>query len=68
MNSLHSGNGKILKTSLVLLIGALSLTGCATTTVEHQTIASAADPYEDVNRDIFAFNDTVDSYVAKPIS
>jgi phospholipid-binding lipoprotein MlaA len=68
MNSLHSGNGKKLKTSVVLLISALSLAGCATTAVEHQTIASKADPYEETNRDIFAFNDTVDSYVAKPIS
>lgn len=68
MNSLHSGNSKILKTSLAILIGALSLGGCATTAVEHQTIASKADPYESTNRDIFAFNDSVDSYVAEPIS
>jgi phospholipid-binding lipoprotein MlaA len=67
MNRQHSGNGKILKTSLVVLIGALSLGGCATTTGEH-TAASKVDPYEGVNRDMFAFNDTVDGYVAKPIS
>jgi phospholipid-binding lipoprotein MlaA len=68
MNSLHSGNGKRLKTSVILLIGALSLAGCATTAVDHQTIASKDDPYEDTNRGVFAFNDTVDDYVAKPIS
>lgn len=68
MNRLHSGNDKILNTSLIVLIGALSLGGCATTAVEHQAIASKSDPYENVNRDVFAFNDTVDDYVAKPIS
>jgi phospholipid-binding lipoprotein MlaA len=68
MNRLHSGNGKTLKTSLALLIGALSLGGCATTAVEQQGIASKADPYENINRKVFTFNDTVDNYVAKPIS
>jgi len=68
MNRLHSGNGKILKTSLALLIGALFLGGCATTAVQQQGIASKADPYEDINRKVFTFNDTVDNYVAKPIS
>jgi phospholipid-binding lipoprotein MlaA len=68
MNRRHSGNGKILNTSLAVLIGALSLVGCATTTVEPQTVASKVDPYEGVNRDMFAFNDTVDDYVAEPIS
>ncbi len=68
MNRLHSGNGKILKASLALLIGALSLGGCATTAVEQRGIASKADPYENINRNVFTFNDTVDSYVAKPIS
>ena len=55
MNSLHIGNGKILKTSLVILIGALSLGGCATTTIDPAT-TSKVDPYEGVNRDMFAFN------------
>lgn len=64
MNNLHSGNGKKLKTSLLMLIGTLLLSGCATTSGEF----SKVDPYEGANRDIFAFNDTVDGYVAKPIS
>ncbi len=64
MNSLNSSNGKTLKTSLLMLVGALLLSGCATTSGEF----SKVDPYESANRDIFAFNDTVDSYVAKPIS
>lgn len=64
MNNLHSGNGKTLKTSWLMLVGALLLSGCATTSGEF----SKVDPYEGANRDIFAFNDTVDGYVAKPIS
>jgi len=54
----------------VMLIGvAISLSGCATTGVnEQQTIANKDDPYENFNRKAFVFNDTVDDYVAKPIS
>jgi phospholipid-binding lipoprotein MlaA len=53
-----------------MLIGAaISLGGCATTGVtEQQNLANKADPYEHFNRKIFIFNDTVDDYVAKPIS
>jgi phospholipid-binding lipoprotein MlaA len=65
MKILHSSN--TLKTSLAVLMGALLLSGCATT-VKPSTTANKVDPYENVNRDIFTFNDTVDSYVAKPIS
>jgi phospholipid-binding lipoprotein MlaA len=66
MKILHSSN--TLKTSLAVLIGALLLGGCATTVNPTSTTVSKVDPYENVNRDIFTFNDTVDSYVAKPIS
>jgi phospholipid-binding lipoprotein MlaA len=53
----------------VLISVAISLGGCATTGVtEQQTIANKADPYENINRKMFTFNDTVDDYVAKPIS
>jgi phospholipid-binding lipoprotein MlaA len=54
----------------VMLIGvAISLSGCATTGVtEQQPIANKDDPYENFNRKAFVFNDTVDDYVAKPIS
>jgi phospholipid-binding lipoprotein MlaA len=68
MNRLHSGNSKTVKTSLAILISALLQGGCATTGVEHQGLVSKDDPYENVNREIFTFNDTVDNYVAKPIS
>ena len=55
---------------LSVLIGiTISLSGCATTGVnEWQTSSAKDDPYENINRKIFGFNDTVDDYVAKPIS
>jgi phospholipid-binding lipoprotein MlaA len=72
MNKPYSGrlNNKIQQTISGMLIGAaISLGGCATTGVtEQQNAANKADPYENFNRKMFVFNDTVDDYVAKPIS
>lgn len=67
-------NGKLrTKTQHVfsgVLVGvAIALSGCATTeAVEQQTVANKADPYENFNRRMFGFNDSVDNYVAEPIS
>jgi phospholipid-binding lipoprotein MlaA len=63
-------NAKIQQTFLSMLIGvAITLGGCATTKApEQQQIVNKADPYENVNRKIYIFNDTVDNYVAEPIS
>jgi len=48
---------------------AISLGGCATTGVtEQQVTANKTDPYQNFNRKMFIFNDTVDDYVAAPIS
>jgi len=53
----------------MLISAAIFLGGCATTGVtEQQNIANKADPYENLNRKVFVFNDTVDDYVAAPIS
>jgi len=65
--------GKIQHTFSYLLISVLALGGCATTKVAEQgkteqTVASKVDPYESVNRKIYGFNDSVDNYVAEPIS
>jgi phospholipid-binding lipoprotein MlaA len=72
MNKLYKYNRhtNIQQTFLSLLIGAiLTLGGCATTRVaEQQHIADKEDPYENFNRKMFNFNDTVDNYVAEPIS
>ncbi|MCL7419513.1 MAG: VacJ family lipoprotein [Methylobacter sp.] len=63
-------NGKIKQTLSGMLIGvAVTLSGCASTGgVEQQVEMSPVDPYEGFNRKMYAFNDTVDDYVAKPIS
>jgi phospholipid-binding lipoprotein MlaA len=72
MNRPQNGNRsvKMQHTFSGILIGAaIALGGCATTNgVEQQTVASKADPYENFNRKMFGFNDSVDSYVAEPIS
>jgi len=53
----------------MLISAAIFLGGCATTGVtEQQNSANKADPYENLNRKVFVFNDTVDDYVAAPIS
>jgi phospholipid-binding lipoprotein MlaA len=52
-----------------LILAAVA--GCATTPgVDHQDRRTAGpkDPYETVNRKIFAFNDTIDEYALKPVA
>ncbi|MEC4748287.1 VacJ family lipoprotein [Methylomicrobium sp. Wu6] len=58
-------------TAPFVLGAVLALSGCASTG-EKATTASApsntVDPYENINRKVFAFNDKVDNYVAEPIA
>ncbi|MDO9167674.1 MAG: VacJ family lipoprotein [Methylobacter sp.] len=72
MNRLHKGSRSVKMQhtfSGVLIVVVLTLGGCATTgDVAHQTVVSNTDPYENMNRKIFGFNDSVDNYVAKPVS
>jgi phospholipid-binding lipoprotein MlaA len=72
MNQPYSGNriANIRLSISGMLIGAvITLAGCATTgVVEQQSSANKVDPYENVNRAIFGFNDTVDDYLAAPVS
>ncbi len=72
MNRSHKGDhsDKCQPTfSVLLVVLALTLVGCATTgDVEQQIVASKTDPYESFNRKMFGFNDSVDNYVAEPIS
>lgn len=61
----------IQQTFLSMLIGVVvTLGGCATTEVAEQQhyVTDKADPYENFNRKMYSFNDTVDNYVAEPIS
>ena len=63
-------NGRIQQTLSAALVGAtIALSGCASTSVKDQPqAANQVDPYENINRKIFNFNDRVDNYVAEPIS
>ncbi len=50
------------RASILLLLGVF-LSGCATTPP-----TSRADPYESMNRSIFAFNESVDKNLMKPVA
>jgi len=63
-NSLQLARRLTLAASIVTL-----LSGCATTELAgNNNAANPDDPYEGFNRTMFGFNNSVDSYVAKPIS
>ena len=48
---------------------AILLTGCATTQIDESgNEVDVVDPYENINRKVYVFNDKVDEYVAEPIS
>lgn len=72
MNKLYTchRNAKIKQLFLNLFIAtAVTLNGCATTKIAEQPHrVNKADPYENFNRKMYVFNDTVDDYVAQPIS
>jgi len=53
--------------SIVCIISLLFLSGCAAHRVAEGE-ESALDPYESFNRHVYVFNDTVDTYIAAPIS
>lgn len=72
MNSSHKNSQRNrtkhnIVSALALVIG---LVGCATTKEpsEGQTATNKDDPYENINRKVYGFNDTVDHYVAKPVA
>jgi phospholipid-binding lipoprotein MlaA len=77
-NRFLTGKGCFGKIGLLTALFFFSM-GCATTQDTDKSAASKpadsksaaksdVDPYEDVNRSIFKFNNQVDNYVAKPIS
>ena len=57
------------RTVFVLLTGLLVM-GCASHSSQNDTPVSSADqdPFEPINRVMFKFNDTADTYVVKPIA
>lgn len=63
--------GKVHKILITILctVGFILLTGCSTTSdVKEELSVSEVDPYEGFNRKVYAFNNTVDEYVAEPIA
>lgn len=63
---IYQNKNKILKTLPVFFcFSILLLTGCAST---NGSIVSADDPYEEVNRSVFYFNEGLDDYVGEPVS
>jgi phospholipid-binding lipoprotein MlaA len=52
---------------LALLGLVIGLGGCATTKGT-ATATNKDDPYENINRKVYGFNDKVDDYVAKPVA
>jgi len=49
---------------------SIGLAGCASTSGPsgQQIVTNPVDPYENINRKVYVFNDAVDDYVSKPIS
>ena len=56
--------------TLAVLAAAAALSGCATppAAADRHAARDPKDPYETVNRKVFAFNDTVDTYALKPVA
>ncbi len=57
---------------VVSILFVLGLHGCATTpnadAGDQQSSQNQTDPYENLNRKVYNFNDKVDDYVAKPVA
>jgi phospholipid-binding lipoprotein MlaA len=57
---------------LITSIFVIGLHGCATTQSKEssgqQASENKADPYENINRKVYNFNESVDDYVAKPVA
>jgi phospholipid-binding lipoprotein MlaA len=63
-----SARGTVLKL-MGLVLASLLLAGCATTgQVQSNSSPSPADPWENWNRRVFAFNDGLDIHVLQPIA
>ncbi|MCF6249645.1 MAG: VacJ family lipoprotein [Methylococcaceae bacterium] len=67
----NKGVSTLFITLLILL--TLFLAGCASTEVIEEDIAEVdvateTDPFEDFNRSMFGFNESLDTYLAEPIS
>jgi phospholipid-binding lipoprotein MlaA len=68
--SQHNPKRQCLLFLMMLALLAIGLGGCATIEERsgQQGAANKSDPYENINRKVYGFNDSVDDYVAKPVS
>ena len=57
-----------IRAAVATLLLALLLGGCASTPTEDDGTQASSDPWEGVNRQVFAFNETLDAWVAKPLA
>lgn len=67
----HNAIKNKLTAFLTALVFVGGLQGCASTQTKESSESTAtnpADPYENINRKIYSFNDSVDDYVAKPVA
>jgi len=53
---------------VVAALALAAVAGCATAPAVDRHTAGPKDPYEGVNRKVFAFNDTLDTYALKPVA
>ena len=56
-----------LRVSSAILVMTITLAGCATTG-SAENAANKVDPYENVNRAMYVFNNKLDDYLAAPVS
>jgi phospholipid-binding lipoprotein MlaA len=61
---LYSVNNLIIIKLVFFVISSFLLVSCANNGV----YSNPVDPYENINRKIYSFNDVVDDYIAKPVS
>jgi phospholipid-binding lipoprotein MlaA len=52
----------------LLLLGAVLLQGCASTAVAPSVQVDPRDPWEGMNRKVYAFNETLDAAVLRPVA
>jgi phospholipid-binding lipoprotein MlaA len=70
MHTINQSNcrSRLKKISGVFLaLANMMMVGCAATNKGTPNQAKTIDPYENINRKIFSFNDNVDDYVAPPM-
>jgi phospholipid-binding lipoprotein MlaA len=66
MDATFQYRARTVRLALVVLLGFIGLCACAT--IPPAKERTPADPWEGLNRKVFAFNDTVDRWTLKPVA